>query len=141
MRPVRPGRQTFASCAATPTTTRGRCRPARSPPRSRPRGTTVGSGRGVRTFAATGDRPVQEDQPTLFEIWVCADGCWCDHTKLLCASELRGDYRELGSGLLAVYRAAIDHCAPGASLAELDRLVREGIAELGYPGQPTHPIC
>ena len=28
---------------------------------------------------------------------------------------------------------------PGASFAELDRLVREGIAELGYPGQPTHP--
>src|SRR6185312_7445049 len=35
----------------------------------------------------------------------------------------------------------IDHCVPGASLAELDTLVRDGIADLGYPGQPSHPIC
>ena len=30
---------------------------------------------------------------------------------------------------------------PGASLAELDRRVREGIAAAGYDGQPSHPIC
>ena len=82
-----------------------------------------------------------EDQPTLFEIWVCADGYWCDHTKLLCPGELRGDYRDLEAGLMAVYRSAIDHCEPGASFAELDRLVRDGLADIGYPGQPTHPIC
>jgi Xaa-Pro aminopeptidase len=101
----------------------------------------VWSGPGIKTFTATGDLPVQEDQPTLFEIWVCADGYWCDHTKLLCPGELRDDYRELEARLLAVYHAAIDHCEPGASFAELDRLVRDGIAEIGYPGQPTHPIC
>lgn len=101
----------------------------------------VWSGVGIKTFTATGDLPVQEDQPTLFEIWVCADGYWCDHTKLLCPGELRADYRELEAGLLDVYRRAIDHCRPGASFAELDRLVRVGIEELGYPGQPTHPIC
>ena len=32
-------------------------------------------------------------------------------------------------------------CRPGASLAELDRRVREGIDAAGYPGQPSHPIC
>ena len=101
----------------------------------------VWSGPGIKTFTATGDRPVQEDQPTLFEIWVCADGYWCDHTKLLCPGDLRDDYRELEARLLTVYHAAIDHCEPGASFAELDRLVRDGIAEIGYPGQPTHPIC
>ncbi len=69
----------------------------------------------------------QADEPTLFEIWVCADGYWCDHTKLLCPGELRADYRELEAGLLDVYERAIDHCRPGASLAELDRLVRDGI--------------
>ncbi|HET7045150.1 MAG TPA: aminopeptidase P family N-terminal domain-containing protein, partial [Gaiellaceae bacterium] len=53
----------------------------------------VWSGPGIRTFTATGDRPVQEDQPTLFEIWVCADGYWADHTKNLCPGELRADYR------------------------------------------------
>ena len=98
-------------------------------------------GVGIKTFTATGDRPVQPDQPTLFEIWVCADGYWCDHTKLLCPGELRADYRELEAGLLEVYARAVDHCRPGASFAELDRLVRQGIEAIGYPGQPTHPIC
>ena len=101
----------------------------------------VWSGPGIKTFTATGDLPVQEGQPTLFEIWVCADGYWCDHTKLLCLGELREDYRVLEAGLLGVYERAIAHCRPGASFAELDRLVRDGITELGYPGQPTHPIC
>jgi Xaa-Pro aminopeptidase len=101
----------------------------------------VWSGRGIKTFTATGDLPVSEDEPTLFEIWVCADGYWADHTKLLCPGELRADYQELERGLMEVYGRAIDHCKPGASFAELDRLVRAGIAEMGYPEQPTHPIC
>jgi Xaa-Pro aminopeptidase len=101
----------------------------------------VWSGKGIKTFTATGDLPVAADEPTLFEIWVCADGYWADHTKLLCPGELRADYSELETQLLDVYDRAIAHCAPGASLAELDVLVRDGIAEMGYPGQPTHPIC
>jgi Xaa-Pro aminopeptidase len=101
----------------------------------------VWSGAGIRTFTATGHRPVQRDEPTLFEIWVCADGYWCDHTKLLCPGELRDDYRELEEGLMDVYGRAVAHCAPGASLAELDVLIRDGLTDLGYPDQPSHPIC
>jgi len=101
----------------------------------------VWSGPGIKTFTATGDLPVQENEPTLFEIWVCADGYWCDHTKNLCPGELRDDYAELERQLLGVYERALGHCRPGASLAELDRLVRDGIAEAGYPGQPSHPIA
>jgi Xaa-Pro aminopeptidase len=101
----------------------------------------VWSGTGIKTFTATGDGPVSADEPTLFEIWVCADGYWADHTKLLCPGELRADYRELEQALMEIYARAIDHCRPGASLAELDVLVRDGIAAAGYPGQPTHPIC
>jgi Xaa-Pro aminopeptidase len=101
----------------------------------------VWSGPGIKTFTATGDLPVQEHEPTLFEIWVCADGYWCDHTKNLCPGELSDDYAELERQLFDVYERAVDHCRPGASLAELDRLVRDGIAEAGYPGQPSHPIC
>jgi Xaa-Pro dipeptidase len=101
----------------------------------------VWSGPGIQTFTATTARPVVEGQPTLFEIWVCADGYWADHTKNLVVSQLRDDYQELLHGLTAVYESAIDFVRPGASLAELDRLVRNGIAELGYPGQPSHPIC
>jgi Xaa-Pro aminopeptidase len=101
----------------------------------------VWSGRGIRTFTATGVRPVQEREPTLFEIWVCADGYWCDHTKNLCPGELTPEYEDLLESLTAVYEGAIDHCRPGASLAELDRLIREGITEAGYPGQPSHPVA
>src|SRR6185312_2755881 len=95
----------------------------------------VWSGPGIRTFTATGARPVQADQPTLFEIWVCADGYWADHTKNLCPGALRDDYRELEVQLLELYNRAILHCRPGASLPELDRLIRDGFAAMGYPGQ------
>jgi Xaa-Pro aminopeptidase len=101
----------------------------------------VWAGEGIKTFTATSNLPVVEGEPVLFEIWVCADGYWADHTKLLCIGELREDYRELEAGLTEVYERAIAHCVPGASFADLDRLVREGIAALGYAGQPTHPIC
>jgi Xaa-Pro aminopeptidase len=101
----------------------------------------VWAGSGIRTFTATGSRPVTEDEPTLFEIWVCVDGYWCDHTKLLCPGELRDDYRKLEQDLLGVYNDAIAFCRPGASFAELDRRIRAGIEAIGYPGQPTHPIC
>jgi Xaa-Pro aminopeptidase len=101
----------------------------------------VWSGPGIKTFTATSARPVVVGEPTLFEIWVCADGYWCDHTKNLVVGELTPDYRELEDALMAVYHDAIEFARPGASLAELDRRVRAGIAAMGYPGQPSHPIC
>jgi Xaa-Pro aminopeptidase len=101
----------------------------------------VWSGAGIRTFTATTDRPVVEGEPTLFEIWVCADGYWCDHTKNLVLGELSERYRELEAGLLGVYAEAVRFCAPGASLPELDRRIRAGLTELGFPGQPSHPVC
>ena len=101
----------------------------------------VWSGPGIKTFTATTSRPVVEGEPTLFEIWVCADGYWCDHTKNLVVGELTPPYRELEQGLMAVYADTADFARPGASLAELDRRVRAGIEAMGYPGQPSHPIC
>jgi Xaa-Pro aminopeptidase len=101
----------------------------------------VWAGRGIKTFTATGSLPIAEGDPVLFEIWVCADGYWADHTKNLVLSRLRKDYEELEAALMAVYEWALQQIRPGASMAELDRGVRERIAEMGYPGQPTHPIC
>jgi Xaa-Pro aminopeptidase len=101
----------------------------------------VWSGPGIATFTATTDRPVVADAPTLFEIWVCADGYWCDLTKNICPGELAPEYDALLDELLGVYGRAVDHLRPGASLAELDRLIREGIAAAGYPGQPSHPVA
>jgi Xaa-Pro aminopeptidase len=101
----------------------------------------VWAGRGIKTFTATGDLPVVEGEPVLFEIWVCADGYWADHTKNLVVGELRQDYAELETALMDVYESALDSILPGAKMAELDRSVRDGIAAIGYAGQPTHPIC
>jgi Xaa-Pro aminopeptidase len=101
----------------------------------------VWSGPGIKTFTATTSRPVVAGEPTLFEIWVSADGYWCDHTKNIVVGELTPAYRELEEGLMAAYADAIGFARPGASLAELDRRLREGIEAMGYPGQPSHPIC
>jgi Xaa-Pro aminopeptidase len=101
----------------------------------------VWAGPGIRTFTATSNRPVVEGEPTLFEIWVCADGYWADHTKNVVIGELTAPYVELETGLRGVYDDAVAFCTPGASLAELDRRIREGLERMGYPGQPTHPIC
>ncbi len=74
----------------------------------------VWAGPGIKTFTATSNRPVLEGEPTLFEIWVCADGYWCDHTKNVVVGELTEPYRELEAGLTEVYDAAVAHCRPGA---------------------------
>jgi Xaa-Pro dipeptidase len=101
----------------------------------------VWSGPGIKTFTATTNGPIVENEPTLFEIWVCADGYWADHTKNLCPGELAPRYQELLEQLTAVYDDAVAFAVPGASLAEFDRRVRAGIADAGYPGQPSHPVC
>ena len=103
--------------------------------------TLVWSGKGIATFTATGDRPVQRDEPTLLEIWVCVDGYWTDLTKNICPGELTPQYHRLLDLLLKVFKEAVQFSADGASFPELDRLVRARIAEGGYAGQPSHPIC
>lgn len=102
--------------------------------------TLVWSGPGIRTFTATGDRPVAEHEPTLLEIWVCADGYWTDLTKNLCPGRLTTEYERLLDILLDVYGEAVAFLRPGAELADLDRLIRAGIARSGH-GPPSHPIC
>jgi Xaa-Pro aminopeptidase len=94
----------------------------------------VWAGRGIKTFTATGDLPVVEGEPVLFEIWVCADGYWADHTKNLVIGELKPEYVELEAELIEIYEMALASICPGASMADLDRQIRERIA-------PTHPIC
>src|SRR5881397_2624714 len=98
-------------------------------------------GKGIATFTATGDRPIQKNEPTLFEIWVCADGYWTDLTKNVCPGELTPEYHRLLDILLKVFNEAASCAKDGASFPELDRLTRSRIAEGGYPGQPSHPIC
>jgi Xaa-Pro dipeptidase len=101
----------------------------------------VWAGPGIKTFTATGHLPILEGEPVLFEIWVCADGYWADHTKNLVLGELRHDYAELEAVLMGVYDSALECIRPGAPMAALDRQVRERLHDAGYAGQPTHPIC
>jgi len=103
--------------------------------------TLVWSGPGIATFTATSNRPVMENEPTLVEIWVCADGYWTDLTKNLCPGTLTPRYSRLLEQLLAIFNEAVTTIHDGASLAELDRLIRARIAEAGYPGQPSHPVA
>jgi Xaa-Pro aminopeptidase len=103
--------------------------------------TLVWSGKGIATFTATGDRPIQKNEPTLFEIWVCVDGYWTDLTKNACPGELTPDYHRLLDLLLKVFNEAVAFAGDAASFPDLDRLIRHRIDEGGYPGQPSHPIC
>ena len=103
--------------------------------------TLIWAGKGIKTFTATSDLPVVEGEPVLFEIWVCADGYWADHTKNLVIGELKPEYAELEEQLLGVYGRALERCAPGTAMADFDRSVREDIDRMGYPGQPSHPVC
>src|SRR5437879_3591657 len=102
--------------------------------------TLVWSGKGIATFTATGDRPVQEHEPTLFEIWVCVDGYWNDLTKNLCPGELTPVYHKLLDLLLKVFNEASSFARDGASFPELDRLIRRRISDGGYPGHPSQPV-
>ena len=101
----------------------------------------VWAGKGIKTFTATGDRPIVEGEPVLFEIWVCTDGYWADHTKNLVLGELKPEYAELEEQLMAVYTDGCGCIHSHHSMAELDTFVRERLAEIGYRGQPSHPIC
>jgi Xaa-Pro aminopeptidase len=103
--------------------------------------TLVWSGKGIATFTATGDRLIQKNEPTLFEIWVCVDGYWTDLTKNACPGELTPEYHKLLDLLLKVFNEGVSYSRDGASFPELDRLIRARIAEGGYPGHPSHPIC
>jgi Xaa-Pro dipeptidase len=103
--------------------------------------TLVWSGKGIATFTATGDRPIQENEPTLFEIWLCVDGYWTDLTKNACPGTLTAPYQKLLDLLLSVFNEAVRFARDGASFPELDRLVRARITEGGYAGQPSHAIC
>lgn len=104
--------------------------------------TLVWSGESIQTFTATKDRVVQDDAPTLMEIWTVTDGYWNDLTKNACPGVLTSEYNVLVDLLLDVFDEAVrDHVGPGAGLAELDGFIRARIAEGGYAGQPSHYIC
>jgi Xaa-Pro aminopeptidase len=103
--------------------------------------TLVWSGRGIATFTATSHRPVIENEPTLVEIWVCADGYWTDLTKNLCPGHLTAEYDRLLDQLLKIFGDAVGCVRHGAPLGEIDRIIRKGIDAAGYPGQPSHPVA
>jgi len=62
-------------------------------------------------------------------------------TKNVCPGDLTSEYHRLLDLLLKVFNEAVSYAKDGASFPELDRLTRSRIAEGGYPGQPSHPIC
>ena len=98
--------------------------------------------RASRPSRRPASRPVVEDEPTLFEIWVCADGYWADHTKNLCPGELTPRYARARAACSAVYDDAVDFCRPGREPRRARPPRPRGHrASAGYPGQPSHPIC
>jgi Xaa-Pro aminopeptidase len=83
---------------------------------------------------------VIENEPTLVEIWVCADGYWTDLTKNICPGRLTPKYDTLLEQLLKIFNDAIACVHDGAPMADIDRIIRRGIDAAGYFGQPSHPV-
>src|SRR5215831_1082044 len=103
--------------------------------------TLVWSGKGIATFTATSHRPVIENEPTLVEIWVCADGYWTDLTKNICPGKLTPEYNQLLDQLLRIFSDGIARVRDGSPMGDIDRILREGIDAAGYTGQPSHPVA
>src|SRR5436309_13860410 len=102
--------------------------------------TLVWSGEGIRTFTATGDRPIQKNEPTLFEIWVCVDGYWTDLTKNACPGELKPEYQKLLDLLLKVFNEAVSFLRDGVCCPEFDKLGRGGTAGGGHRGKRSNMV-
>lgn len=101
----------------------------------------VWSGEGIATFTQTHDNPIAENEPTLCEFWCGIDGYWTDLTRnLVPGDDPDPRYGELLDTLLEIQAKGADYVEPGASMAELDRMMREEIADAGYAGQPSHPV-
>jgi Xaa-Pro aminopeptidase len=98
------------------------------------------SGRLIRQFTPTLDGVVAEGEPTLLEIWVCADGYWSDLGKSLCPGRLTPEYDRLLDVVLALYDEGVERLRDGVPLAEVDRLLRRRIAASGYPPQRPYPM-
>ena len=99
----------------------------------------IWSGDGIQTFTPTKGEPVVENEPTLFEIWVCVDGYWNDLTKNMVFGELEPRYDRLLDTLLSIFDEAIAYARPGATFAGLDELIRARIEQAGYV-DPSHPV-
>ena len=101
----------------------------------------IWSGDGIATFTQTHDHLIEENEPTLCEFWCGIDGYWTDLTRnLVPGDQPHPDYCDLLDMLLEIQKNGADFVEPGASMSELDRIMREQIADAGYPGQPSHPV-
>jgi Xaa-Pro aminopeptidase len=98
------------------------------------------SGAQITQFTPTGNGVVSEDEPTLLEIWVCADGYWSDIGKNFCPGTLAPRYDRMLDCVLAMYEEGVDRLRDGVPLSEIDRLLRRRIGESGYPNQSPYPM-
>src|ERR1700733_5797133 len=103
--------------------------------------TLVWSGQGIATFTATSHRPIQQSEPPLVAICVCADGYWTDLTKNNCPGTLTPEYNRLLELLLKIFNEAIGVVKDGAALGEIDRVIRARTDEAGYTAPPSHPVA
>ena len=101
----------------------------------------VWSGPGIKTFTATTDGRSSRTSRRCSRSGSAPTATGPTTRRTSAPARCTPRYAELLDQLTAVYDDAVAFCTPGASLAELDRRVREGIAATGYPGQPSHPIC
>ena len=96
----------------------------------------IWSGDGIQTFTPTKGEPVAENEPTLFEIWVCVDGYWNDLTKNMVFGDLEPRYDRLLGSLLSIFDEAIAYAETRSDPCRARRPHQEG--ESRRPATSTH---
>lgn len=88
----------------------------------------------------SGERKLKENDPVLIDFGVDYQGYKSDLTRVLFLGKIKVLLREIYGIVLKAQSLAIKRVAPGAEMAEIDRVAREYIAKKGYGKYFTHNL-
>ena len=102
----------------------------------------VWAGRGIQTFTATSNLPGRRWRAdALRDLGLCRRLLGRPHEEPRCRRAHRSLPRARGGSPQRCTTTRSPSASRARASPSLDRRIREGIERIGYPGQPSHPIC
>ncbi|MGE5703033.1 MAG: M24 family metallopeptidase [Clostridia bacterium] len=89
---------------------------------------------------APGTRTVNAGELLLFDLGIAYDGYYSDITRTFAVGEIDAKQRDIYETVLAANQAAIEATKPGVTLASLDKIARDIIADKGYGEYFVHRL-
>lgn len=93
-----------------------------------------------RPHHLSGERKLKDNEPVLIDLGVDYQGYKSDLTRVLFLGKINVLARKVYDIVLRAQELAIKRIAPGAQIAEIDRVAREYIAKKGYAKCFTHNL-